>query len=99
MKKTITVLCIALFLFLCCGLFSTAIAESANENVTICVLRGEPENEKVAERTFSETLETPVSFVSNAEVKLRLVSLMFAQHCRVSIFCDEKNVRKVGNTS
>ncbi|MDR1271174.1 MAG: hypothetical protein LBK82_16805 [Planctomycetaceae bacterium] len=95
MKKTIVVLCIVSFLFLCCGQFlATAAAESVSKNVTSCMLKGEP-REKVAERTFSEALETPVSFVSNAEIKLRLVLLMFAQHCRVPIFCNEKTSEKL----
>jgi hypothetical protein len=97
MKKTIVV-CIVLFLFLCCGLFSTTVtaeAEPVNENVPICTLTGESGSEKVAERTFSEALETPVSFVSNAEVKLRLVLLMVARHCHVQIFCNGETSEKL----
>ncbi|MDR0704169.1 MAG: hypothetical protein LBF88_04200 [Planctomycetaceae bacterium] len=93
MKKTIVVLCVALFLLLCCGLFSTATAESADKNGTYFLT--DTASERVTERTLSEALETPVSFVSNADVKLRLVLLMFAQHCRVPIFCNEKTSEKL----
>ncbi|MDR0611696.1 MAG: hypothetical protein LBG58_16430 [Planctomycetaceae bacterium] len=95
MRKTFVVLCIALFLLLYCGLFSTATAESANKNVINNALTGKSGDEEVAERTLSEALKTPVSFVSNAEVKLRLVLLMFAQHCHVPIFCNEKTSEKL----
>jgi hypothetical protein len=54
-----------------------------------------PEDKYVTERTFSETLETPVSFVSNTEVELRLVLLMFARHCDVPICCNEKASAKL----